>query len=410
VEYVRGRIFYGWHIVAVCFAVNFVVFGISVNTFTVYVKPIESELGWSRGEISLAMTLGALAMGMAAPLIGRLIDWLGARSVMAAGVGMVGVGSILLSRSESLSHFYAVYAAAGVGQGAATIIPISLVITNWFSAKRGKALGIVMTGTGLSAMVMVPVTTWIVVTWGWRTSYLIMGYVMLLVVPLILLFIRTRPSDVGLLPDGGKVRNEAPAVVDGLTAPEAFKTPAFWLIGCMMLLGGLVAMGIGVHLMPYLTDIGYAEATASLIISIIAGLTVVGKLGMGFIADRWGIRGAVALTFGIIVIGILLLMGAKDFPVACIFAVVYGFAIGAPLIINPALTAECMGLKHFGTLFGTLTLLSTTGVAVGSVLSGAIYDSMKTYIPAFRLFIALAVIAGICGVMAREPRVAQTRA
>jgi MFS family permease len=125
---------------------------------------------------------------------------------------------------------------------------------------------------------------------------------------------------------------------------------------------------------------------------------------MGFIADRWGIRGAVALTFSIIVIGILLLMGAKAFPVACIFAVVYGFAIGAPLIINPALTAECMGLKHFGTLFGILTLLSTTGVAVGAVLSGVIYDSMKTYIPAFRLFIVLAVISGICGVMARGAR------
>ena len=323
---------------------------------------------------------------------------------MAAGVGVVGVGSILLSRSESLSHFYAVYAAAGVGQGAATIIPISLVITNWFSAKRGKALGIVMTGTGLSAMVMVPVTTWIVVTWGWRTSYLIMGYVMLLVVPLILLFIRTRPSDMGLRPDGGEGRNEAPAVVDGLTAPEAFKTPAFWLIGCMMLLGGLVAMGIGVHLMPYLTDIGHADATASLIISIIAGLTVVGKLGMGFIADRWGIRRAIALAFSIIVIGILLLIGAKTFPVACIFAVVYGFAIGAPLIINPALTAQCMGLRHFGTLFGILTLLSAIGVAVGPVLSGVIYDSMKTYIPAFVLFIALAVISGICGVMAPGAR------
>ena len=327
-----------------------------------------------------------------------------------AGVGVVGAGSILLSRSESLSHFYAVYAAAGVGQGAATIIPISMVITNWFSAKRGKALGIVMTGTGLSAMVMVPVTTWIVVTWGWRTSYLIMGYVMLLVVPLILLFIRTRPSDMGLLPDGGQVRNEAPAVVDGLTVAEAFKAPAFWLIGCMMLLGGLVAGGTGVHLMPYLTDIGHAEATASLIISISSGLTVVGKLGMGFIADRWGIRGAVALTFSIIVIGMLLLMGAKAFPVACIFAVVYGFAIGAPLIINPALTAECIGLKHFGAVFGILTLLNTAGFAAGAVLSGIIYDSSKTYIPAFVLFTALAVISGICGVMARGPRVAQTRA
>ena len=397
-----GRIFFGWYIVAACFVVNFVVFGISINTFTVYVKPIEADLGWSRGKISLAITLAALSMGAAAPFIGLLIDRIGAKLVMATGAGVIGIGSLMLAKTQSAAYFYTIYVLAGVGQGAATIIPISLVISNWFTVKRGRALGIVMTGTGLGAMVMVPVTSWIVITWNWRTSYVIMGFIILLMVPLNLLMIRTRPSDMGLQPDGGMISDETPAEIGGLSLQEAVRTSGFWLIAIMMLSAGMVGLGIGVHLMAYLTDIGHTEAAAASIIAIISGLTVVGKIGMGFIADHWGIRRAVVLTFTVIIAGILLLMGAKVQTIAWAFAVVYGFAIGAPLLINPALTAECLGLKNFGAIFGILTLASTVGAAIGAVLSGVIYDHAKSYLPAFWLFIVLMAIAGICGVMARK--------
>ena len=203
----KGGIFYGWYMVAVCFVVNFVIFGIAVNTFAAYITPIDMDpkLDWRVDQISLAMMLAAFAMGLVAPFIGGLIDRVGVRWVMAAGATMVGVGSLLLSGAQTLNQFYAIYAMAGVGQACATVIPISLVISNWFDVKRGRALGIVMTGTGLGAMVMIKITGWIIVAWGWRTSYFIMGWIILLMVPLELLFIRTRPSDMGMLPDGGIV-------------------------------------------------------------------------------------------------------------------------------------------------------------------------------------------------------------
>ncbi|NQU07211.1 MAG: MFS transporter, partial [Candidatus Abyssubacteria bacterium] len=306
----EGRIFHGWYIVAVGFVVNFFIFGISVNTFTVYVTPLQESLGWSRAQVTVAMGLAPLAMGAASPFIGRLIDRIGARFVMAAGAAVVGVGTMMLARTETRPYFYTIFCIAGIGQAAATIIPISFVISNWFNAKRGKALGIVMTGTGLGAAVMVPVTTWIVDTWGWRTSYFVMGCIILLMVPVDLIFIRTRPSDMGLQPDGDLVSGEEPAPVGGLAVPEAVKTRSFWLIAAMMFLSGLVAMGIGVNLMPYLEDVGHARARAAEIILVISALTVIGKLGIGYIADRWGIRRAVFLAFSIITVGILLLMNA----------------------------------------------------------------------------------------------------
>jgi MFS family permease len=125
---------------------------------------------------------------------------------------------------------------------------------------------------------------------------------------------------------------------------------------------------------------------------------------MGFVVDRWGLQRTIVLAYGVIAIGILLLTGAEALPVACVFAVVYGFAIGAPLLINPALTAECMGLANFGAVFGVLTLLNTVGAAVGAVLTGAVYDHVGGYLPAFVLFIVLTALAGSCGVLARRLR------
>jgi MFS family permease len=353
----------------------------------------------------MAMGLAPLAMGLAAPFMGRLIDRIGARFVMAAGAAVIGVGSILLAKTESRWYFYTVYSIAGVGQAGATIIPISAVISNWFEVKRGRALGIVMTGTGLGAAVMVPVTTRIVDTYGWRTSYFIMGCIILLMVPLELLFIRTRPSDMGLQPDGGIIPDEEPAPVGGLTVPEAVKTSSFWLVAGMMFLSGLVAMGIGVNLMPYLTDPGqgHTRDMAAFIIFVISIFTVLGKIGMGFMVDHWGLRKAVFAAFTTIAIGILLLMNAKVLAIAIVFAVVYGFAIGSPLLLNPALTAHCMGLKSFGGIFGVLTLANVIGVAIGASMTGVMYEKAgKSYMPAFWLFVLLMVLAGFFGMAARK--------
>ena len=399
----RGGIFYGWYIAAVCFVVNFFVFGISVNTFTVYVTPIEESLGWQRDQVTQAIGLAALAMAVASPFMGRFIDRFGARIVMAAGILVIGVSSMFLAKTESRQYFYIVYAIAGVGQAAATIIPISLVISNWFDVKRGKALGIVMTGTGLGASVFVPLTKWIVDRWSWRVSYFVMGCIILLMIPLVLRFVRNRPTDMGLHPDGEEHALANPKQLIGSTVAEAIKTRSFWLIAAMMSLSGFVAMGLGVNLMPYLeVESGHSGMIAAILISTISVFTVIGKIGIGTIADGWGIRKTVPLAFAIIIAGILLMVGAKAILIAFAFAVVYGLAIGAPLLVNPALTAECFGLKHFGVIFGMLTMLNTVGVALGTKIPSAMYVKTGSYMPVFVLSITLMAIAGLSGLLTRR--------
>jgi len=398
----RGKPFYGWTIVAVSFFVNLILIGLSIHAFTALVKPIEDELEWSRKAISAAMAFASISMAISAPFVGRLIDRIGARFVMSAGAGIMALCCFLLSRTESLLYFYTLYGIAGVGQAAATIIPVSLVISNWFHLKRGRALGIAMAGTGLGGMIFVPIVTWIVVNWGWRTAFVFAGSMILLMIPVTLGFVRTRPSEKGLLPDGGIVSKSVVEESDGLTVQEAMRTTSFWLIGVMMFLYGALVMGMIVHLMSYLTDIGHSPGVASLIFAIMTALTVVGKIGIGFIADRWGLRKAVSLTYALIITGILLLFGAEALIVAWIFAVVYGFAAGAPLLINPSLTVESMGLRQFGVIFGSLTLLQTVGSGTGAFLAGFVYDTTQSYIPLFILFAVSMLVAGFCGLGTRK--------
>lgn len=398
----KGSVFYGWYIVAVCFFINFIVFGISVNTFTVYVKPITTDMGWSRGQFSFGLTLASLAMGIMAPLMGRVIDRTGARTVMAFGAAVIGLCTVALSNASELWLFYLLYMVSGMGQAGTTIVPISLVISNWFSLKRGRALGIAMTGTGLGAMVMVPVTSWVVVNYGWRTSYFVMGCMILFMAPVSFFFIKTAPADMGMKPDGGVVDPATPPAPVGSPPGSAIKTGSFWLIAAMMFILGLVGMGLGLHLMPYLTDIGHPEMTAGFLISIISGMTVLGKVSMGIFADRWGIRKVVILACAVIILGILVLQHAKPLFVAVAFAVLYGYAIGTPLMINPALTADCFGLASFGALFGTLSLFNILGAGIGAWLAGAIFDAAGSYHPVFWLFILLTAGAGLAGAMTRR--------
>jgi MFS family permease len=407
----RPPVFFGWYVAAACFMVSFIVFGIGVNTFSVYVKPLQADLGWTRKAIAAAASLGALAMGCAAPLIGRLIDRWGARRLMIAGTLVVGGMSMLLRWTSSLPSFYAMFVLLGVGQAAATLIPISVVVANWFAVRRGLAMGIVMSGTGMGSTVMVPVTAWVVSQFGWRSSFFWMGVVIVAVaVPIIAAFIYTKPGDLGLHPDGDD-GTAAPAGGDpeGLTVREAMRTRTFWLIAALMFIFGHVGLGIGVHLMAYLGDLGYVERSASLIVSLISFMTVAGKLGIGSVADRWGVRSALVCTCVLLASGIALLMAARTVPMALAFAVIYGASVGAPLVLNPTLASQCLGVAHFGGIFGLLSLASTLGAALGPIVSGATYDALESYLPAFLAFIVLLGIAALCALGTRVEEAAHPR-
>src|SRR5262245_60365142 len=232
-----GKVFYGWWIVLMAGVGLSLNYGpIIASTFGVFLKPLSQEFGWSRAGISLAFSLANLMLSGALPLIGRLVDRLGARKVIVPSVLIFGLGVMsFYFLTASLWHFYALYLFMGiVGSGSASV-PYSKVISRWFDQKRGLALGLAMAGTALGALIMPPLAQALITTVGWRQAYMLLGLLAIgITIPVVGLFLKEAPQRMGLWPDGALV---APAGVAkrnsqelGLSCHEAWHTGTFWLM------------------------------------------------------------------------------------------------------------------------------------------------------------------------------------
>ena len=391
------RIFYGYYIVAACFFILFFLWGMVYNTFPIFLKPMTESMGWGRGAFAGALLVGSVVSGIASPIVGKIIDNIGAKYVMVIGAVLLGCTIILESRITQLWHLYILFGVIGLGLMCATIIPCSLLISNWFVAKRGTAMSAAFIGTSAGGMVMSPVANWIIVNYSWRTAFVASGTVILvLVVPLILFVIRTHPKEMGLSPLQEKGDDTTSAAeVWGVGVKEAFSLKVFWQIGMIMLIVSIAFAGMANHCVAYMNDIGHSPTRAAFAWSVVMGVMILGKLAFGPIADKWGAKISMAISCLLFVISMILLMFSKPYAVVLIFAAIYGFASGSPLVINPLLTGEYLGVKHFGALFGILNIMGTIGGAVGPIGAGIVFDVYHTYVPVFYFMIAIMLICAV---------------
>ncbi len=399
------RFFYGYHIVAACFFILFLCWGMVLNTFPIFVKPMATDMNWGRGALSLALLVGSVGSALAAPVAGTLMDRIGARPVMAVGAGMIGLGLLAGSRIAELWQLYIVFALIGCGLMCSTALPCSLVISNWFTSRRGTAMGVAFAGTSAGGMVMSPVANWIILNGSWRTAFAFSGVtIIVLAIPVILLVIRTHPSEMGVEPyrlaEGG---GEDDGETWGISLRSALSLPVFWQIAAIMFIIGLVTSGLGTHCVAYLTDLGHSPTNAAFAWSAVMAVMVVGILSSGPISDRWGARNAMLIDCALFALSILILVFARPYPVVLLFAVVYGLALGAPLVINPLLAGDYLGMRHFGAIFGVLNIMATVGAALGPVGAGVFFDSQETYLPVFYFFAATMLAAALVAALMRAP-------
>lgn len=383
----------GWIIVASLFATLFLVFGSGYDTAGVFFTPLLTYFKWSRAQLSTLQGGLAISAGLSAPLIGWLLDRVEARVVMVAGAAIAGVAFLIASQANSFPVMLVAYLVLGIGIGASTLLPASLVIANWFGARRGLAMGLTFAGTSLGGTVMTMVGNQAIGFGGWRAGYITLGLPMIvLVIPLVLLVIRTRPPAA----ESQKLSvAQAANALPGLELGEAVRTRSFWMITAAQFLFACMAAGAGLHLITYLIGLGYTAAFAAGMMSLVYLFTSVGKLAMGIFADRVSARVALTANFLAASVGMVLIFGAQRTVFLVPFVIIFGLTLGAPLVLVPLLTVESLGLKRFGSIGGIAGVFNTIGAAIGPIGAGRIFDVYGTYSLAFEIFLVMAVLGAL---------------
>ena len=379
----------GWIIVASLFVTLVFVFGSGYNTGGLFFPHLLKHFGWKRAQLSTLQGAALpLSAGLSAPLIGWLLDRVEARVVMVAGAIMTGVAFLIASRVDSFGPLFGAYVLLGVGIGAATLLPCALVIANWFGARRGLAMGLTFAGTSLGGAAMTMVGDVAIAHGGWRAGYVALAIPMFVVViPLVILVVRTRPPQA----EGVSVAQASDAL-PGFELREAFRCRSFWMISAAQFFFAAIAAGTGLHLITYLTELGYTASFAARMMSLVYVFAAFGKLGMGLLADRVSARIALSINFLAACVGMLLIFSAGRTAVLIPFVLIFGLSLGAPLVLVPMLVAESLGLKRFGSIGGIAGVFNTIGAFVGPVGAGKIYDLTGSYVPAFEVFVVMCLL------------------
>jgi len=389
---------HNWLVVAALFVTLFLVFGSGYNTQSVFFTPVLRYFGWSRARLSSLQTALALTAGMSVPLVGWLLDRVQARAVIGVGIVLAAGGFLMAGRAHSFEAMTMAYVLLGLGIGAGTLLPCSLVVANVFSDQRGRALGLTMAGTTVGGMIMTIVANYIIGRAGWRAGYIILAVPMILIaLPMVLLLVRAQPQRASRAG-----RDEASNALPGLAIAEALRARSFWMIAAAQFCFAFAVTGGSLHTIPFLIVIGYTPTSAALVFSVTMGLAALGKIVLGFAAERTGSRIALAANLILIAIGQILLLGARSPAMLITYAAVYGLSSGAPLALIPLAIAESLGLKRFGSLSGLAGVFMTIGAGTGPVVAGFLFDVTKSYQMAFELF-ALILVLGGCAALACVP-------
>lgn len=377
----------GWIIVAVLFTTMFLIWG-PVNASSVFFLPVVKHFGWSRTFFSLLVATAPLAAGLGSPVLGSLMDRYGERRIMIAGATMVGLSFITLSRATSAMTFFGTFVVLGLGITASTIIPTALVITNWFPEQRGAALGIAFAGIPLGGTGITIFANHIVQRRGFRTGYIAMAIpILLVVVPLLALFMRKPP-------EGGKtggVGDTIAMALPGLEVSEAVRSRSFWMIALVEVFFATAGVGLRVHLVPFLTGVGYSPTLAAEVLGAMFALCAIGTFAIGPLADRLGGRATLSLIFLVSAGGIAALIGASHLKAVVAFLLIFGLLGETPSAILPLALSESLGVKRLGALLGLQALFRTLGFAAGPIIAGRIFDRSGSYTGAWFVFIAMEV-------------------
>ena len=405
--------YYGWLVVAVAF-VTIAIGANSRTAFSLLFPPILDETGWSRGLTAGIFSFGFLASIPLSAGIGWLIDRLGPGFVMPLGAWTVAVGLILATFATAPWHLYLSLGGLAVGASISlAFIGHGAFIPNWFTRRRGLAMGVAASGVGFGALALFPWIQWILDHFGWREAcWLLALFLLAIVLPVNLLLPRRHPSELDLQPDG----EDAPAVPGSEAGPQAqgggpsrapaewtlagaLRSPRYWYIWFAMFFALFAWYCIQVHQTRFLLDVGFSPTTAAWALTLVSVTGIGGLIGLGHLSDRIGREWGWTAACGGYVVCYALLLVIEHVPSAVLMYVMVasqgllGYGIAA---LFGSVSADVFQGARFGTIFGTLRLGAGLGAAAGPWAAGIVFDLGGSYAPAFVLAMVFSVASAAC--------------
>ncbi len=420
--------YYGWYVVITAMFIAAVTTG-ARNGFGVFVIPMSEAFDWSRTTISIAAAMGWLVNGVTQPLVGHVFDRYNSRRVILVSLVVAGLSTAALAFTFHILFlvfmFSFVLSAAMSGASIGTLGPL---LARWFQRKRTTVLGLVVAGSSMGGLLLVPFSAYLVEVTNWRTSWAVLGLIIIAVaLPLAFFFLRSRPSDLGLQPDGDPdpAQNAASERRRGLFEVDqwwrSFSSRPIWHLSASYTVCGVTVGLISIHFVPYAQEhVGISPTTAGIIFGYMMGLNVLGGIGGGMLADRFGRKNVLAAVYfvrfiayaalvgGLIVvqrdISIPLLPGPPGLISLWVFATLAGFSWIASVPVTTSLTADVYGLRALGTISGISFLCHQVGAFASITLAGVLYDKTGSYLIPFVIAGALLLPASISAFTINEKK------
>lgn len=401
----RRRFFYGWYIVGASWVMLFLVSAVGVGIFF---KPILEEFGWSRATLSLVHTLALLLFALATPFLGRFIDRFGPRIMLFVNLGTQTLSSVVNGLASGIWHIF-------IGRFLYEVkaLQVSQVLINrWFVEKRGRAQGIAATGMPLGALLLSPLSQFLILAWGWRpTMFFWAGLTFAIAFPLALL-IRNSPGEKRLAPDGRsadhiskqpkEVGNGEPLTEftagRGHNLAEAAKSKSFWLLLGTQLICGVGCGFMMTHIVIFAADFGYPELVGASLVSVQGGLNLVGVLVTGHVSDRYARNRVLAFTHVFrslaFLTGVVFILGdGAQLWLLYLAMVLFGFGWFTTSPLTSGLVADLFGECRMGTIIGITMSCHTVGMALGAFAGGITFDLTGSYYSLFLAQTALELLA-----------------
>ncbi|MFC4771766.1 MFS transporter [Enterococcus hermanniensis] len=400
------KIFYGWIVVFGCVCITATVVPMVMSLANVYLLAVTEDMAISRSAFTLVNTI-TQSMGIIfSPIVAKKLATGDLKKIQTiALVAFVGT-YFSFSFATAVWQLYLLAIILGIAYTSSTLIPVSMMITNWFEEKRGLAMSIAMAGIGLGGFVFSPILSYLLTTFGWRASYRIMAILLLIItIPISLFVVKKSPAEMGLQAYGASkktkqttIQEEATSV---LTINQLIKQPVFLMLVFGIFCNGLLNSGSLGQFPPALEEM-HGVVVKSSIISLYSLVGIFGKLILGWIDDRFGTVKSTIFGCGFMTLAFILLLNGHQ--LVMIYLMAFCFGLGTPIgtVSPPLITARIYGRKHYAEVYGIISSISQIGLTLGSLIIASIYDKTGSYQNGWKLLIILTIITMITWILSMQ--------